>query len=192
MKKIHFGLKKSALTLILQAWLILSLSSTMVFAQSPEASPSPPVESSPTPTPSPTLSTVAPSVAASPSSPTPAIITDIPIVPTWTTPALSTSTPPVDLANIVNQVLPSIVSINVEVTSTDPFGAPTLQQGAGSGWVIDPNGLIVTNNHVVSGAQNINISFSDGTNYPAQQVAMDPITDLAVIKAENGRCDCQH
>jgi S1-C subfamily serine protease len=78
--------------------------------------------------------------------------------------------------------LPSVVSINAEVTTTDIFGNPTTQQGAGSGWVIDANGLIVTNNHVVQGAQNVTISTPDGRNFPAQRILTDPLTDLAVIK----------
>jgi serine protease Do len=79
-------------------------------------------------------------------------------------------------------VLPSVVSINVDVASTDFTGQPTIQQGAGSGWVIDSNGLIVTNNHVIENAQNISVSLSDGRNFSAQQVVADPISDLAVIK----------
>jgi serine protease Do len=105
-----------------------------------------------------------------------------PIIPTWTPPPLSQAALPADLSDIVARVLPSVVSINVEVTSTNFMGQSTTQQGAGSGWIIDASGLIVTNNHVVEGAQNITVSLNDGRVLPAQQISADPVSDLAVIK----------
>jgi len=52
----------------------------------------------------------------------------------------------------------------------------------GSGVIIDQRGYIVTNNHVVAGAQSIEVVLSDGTHLPAQLVGTDPATDLAVLK----------
>lgn len=152
------------------------------FACSPSPSQTPP-STSVTPT------GTTPTISASPSeignlSPT-APFTPFPgsgLVPNWQVPELGRDPLPADLSGIAAQILPSVVSINAEVTTTDIFGNPTTQQGAGSGWVIDSNGLIVTNNHVIQGTQNITISTPDGRNFPAQQILADPLTDLAVIK----------
>ena len=54
--------------------------------------------------------------------------------------------------------------------------------GAGSGFVIDPSGIIVTNGHVVAGAEKITVSFADGTELPAKVLGTDGLTDIAVIK----------
>lgn len=62
---------------------------------------------------------------------------------------------------------------------TQPFGYAT-----GSGFVWDQNGHIVTNNHVVNGAVEIEVTFSDGTTLPAEVVGTDPYSDLAVIKVD--------
>lgn len=61
--------------------------------------------------------------------------------------------------------------------SQDPFG-----QSLGSGFVWDEQGHIVTNNHVVEGAEKIEVTFSDGTVVPAELVGADPDSDLAVIR----------
>ena len=58
------------------------------------------------------------------------------------------------------------------------------QSALGSGFVWDQNGDIVTNNHVVSGADKIEVTFSDGTIVPATLVGADPDSDLAVIKVD--------
>jgi serine protease Do len=63
-----------------------------------------------------------------------------------------------------------------------PHGRP--DQSAGSGVVLDPNGYIVTNNHVVEGATQITVTLSDRREFPAKVIGTDPKTDLAVIKIE--------
>ena len=55
----------------------------------------------------------------------------------------------------------------------------------GSGFVIDPNGIIITNNHVIEEADEITINFSDGTKLAAELIGRDPKTDLAVLKVES-------
>ncbi|HZA50748.1 MAG TPA: Do family serine endopeptidase [Myxococcaceae bacterium] len=56
------------------------------------------------------------------------------------------------------------------------------RQGAGSGFIIDPKGLILTNNHVVEDAVNIRITLDDARSFDAQIVGRDPLTDVAVIR----------
>jgi len=57
-----------------------------------------------------------------------------------------------------------------------------IQQGQGTGWIFDNDGHIVTNNHVVSGADDVTVTFYDGTWATAEVVATDPQADLAVLK----------
>ena len=59
---------------------------------------------------------------------------------------------------------------------------PQIEHGIGSGFVISPDGYIVTNNHVVDGATDIRVTFSDRRVMPAKLIGRDPLTDLAVIK----------
>lgn len=107
------------------------------------------------------------------------------------------------LENIYTAVSPSVVNIRVvqkvdaanSDTSQFPgfpfFNLPQGQQpqqqfqsALGSGFVWDSNGDIVTNNHVISGAEKIEVTFSDGTIVPAKLVGADPDSDLAVVKVD--------
>jgi serine protease Do len=54
----------------------------------------------------------------------------------------------------------------------------------GSGFIIDPSGYVVTNNHVIDDAKNIQVTLTDGTEYPAKVVGNDPKTDLALLKVD--------
>jgi len=58
------------------------------------------------------------------------------------------------------------------------------QPGMGSGFIIDRDGYIVTNNHVVDGADTITVVLKDETEYPAKVIGRDPVTDIALIKIE--------
>ena len=96
------------------------------------------------------------------------------------------STPePGTIEDVANKVLPSVVSIQM---ATQEGGAE------GSGSIISPDGLILTNNHVVAGADGrgaqLSVTTNDGRQLEAEVVATDPQTDLAVIKA-NGADDLQ-
>jgi S1-C subfamily serine protease len=78
-----------------------------------------------------------------------------------------------------------IVSTEKSVESTDQFGTPFTQPGQqalGSGFVLDKEGHIVTNYHVVQGASKIEVGFSNNASYGAKVVGSDPSTDLAVLK----------
>ena len=66
-------------------------------------------------------------------------------------------------------------------------GAPRRVQSLGSGFVVDPSGYVITNNHVIDGADEIKVIFSDGHSLPAELVGRDPKTDLAVLKIEPDR-----
>ncbi len=61
-------------------------------------------------------------------------------------------------------------------------GQRPIRQGAGSGFIIDPRGIALTNNHVVEGAVNIRVRLDDGRSFDAQVLGRDPLTDVAVIK----------
>lgn len=74
---------------------------------------------------------------------------------------------------VIAKVRPAVVEVNV----TTPNGG-----AIGSGVIIDGRGYIVTNNHVVSGAQSIEVVLFDGTHLSAQLTGIDPADDLAVIK----------
>jgi S1-C subfamily serine protease len=76
-----------------------------------------------------------------------------------------------------------VVNINTEGYQGDRFLLFEIpSKGEGSGSVIDRQGHILTNFHVVDGAEQIQVTLFDGTNYPAQVVGVDPDTDIAVLK----------
>ena len=96
------------------------------------------------------------------------------------------------LQQIYEHVNPSVVAIQVVESAAALSGLPFDNQGQGvpqaqalgSGFVWDKDGHIVTNNHVVDGAEKISVTFSDGTIVSAQLVGSDPDSDLAVIKVD--------
>jgi len=106
-----------------------------------------------------------------------------PIAPGWPPPAAGdeASAWPA-IADVVALVKPSVVAINTEYVSYDIFNQPYEQQGAGSGWIIDEDGLIVTNNHVVEGAQSVTVTLADGRTFSAVTIRTDSLSDLAIIK----------
>lgn len=67
----------------------------------------------------------------------------------------------------------------------DIFGdGPRIANSLGSGFIIDPEGIVVTNNHVIDGADEVEVSLPDGRVFPAQVIGTDPVTDLAVLRME--------
>jgi serine protease Do len=87
-----------------------------------------------------------------------------------------------DFRPVVAEVMPSVVSITTEISTSDFFGRQYTDYVTGSGILIDDEGYIVTNNHVVEDAQNIYLELVDGRTFPADIVGTDPLSDLAVIK----------
>lgn len=129
---------------------------------------------SPTPSPTP---------AAIPTSPSPpAVAIPTPISPSPVLVNSQTPAPIPDFVSVIAKVRPSVVAITTEVPGYSVFGSSYTQQGAGSGWIIDSGGLIVTNNHVVDGAQTITVTLEDGRTFTAESVHTDPVADLAIIK----------
>ncbi len=118
---------------------------------------------------------------------------------------------PESFAELAEQVSPSVVNITTSaliagpadgmpmVPEGSPFedffedfggprgpGGPQRSEALGSGFVISEDGYIVTNNHVIEGADEITIEFFSGKKLPAKLVGTDPKTDIAVLKVEAG------
>ena len=106
------------------------------------------------------------------------------------------------IAEAVKQVGPAVVRIDAARTVAnrivDPFQAPffrrffgdefpeeeQVERGTGSGFILSADGQLVTNAHVVSGAETVTVTLKDGRTFEGQVVGADPITDVAVIKIE--------
>lgn len=87
---------------------------------------------------------------------------------------------------VYTKVNPSVVYIeNLTNIGRSRFGSSAVvPSSSGSGWVWDTQGHIVTNNHVVDGADQLNVTFADGITVPAEVVGTDAGSDLAVIKVD--------
>jgi serine protease Do len=94
-------------------------------------------------------------------------------------------------ADAVERVMPSVVVIRTEGTVYhaardlffgDVYGIPEKLMGQGSGVIISRDGHVLTSNHVIENADEIEVVLHDGTKYPAKLVGRDPRTDLAVLK----------
>lgn len=80
--------------------------------------------------------------------------------------------------SVTDNVSPSVVNVKVKKKAKSRFGSGA----GGSGFIISPEGFIVTNSHVVEDSENMEIELQDGRNYKADLVGLDPYTDLAVLK----------
>lgn len=87
-------------------------------------------------------------------------------------------------AEIYEKISPSVVHITSITEVVDYFRGVVPQEGTGSGFVYDTEGHIVTNNHVVEGASNIQVLMADGTSLDATVVGVDSYYDLAVLKVD--------
>ena len=139
---------------------------------------------------------------------------NVPAVQAQVSAAVHNSQEPVGFADIVERVKPSVVSVSVRINVKDsrqdgldgdfPLvpGSPFERffrrfgmspggngngpvKGEGSGFFISADGYAVTNNHVVSGADKVEVKTDDGNTYAAKVIGTDPRTDLALIKVES-------
>src|SRR5882757_2339016 len=85
---------------------------------------------------------------------------------------------------IYRQASPAVANVLTKATEYDFFMDPVPVEGAGSGFLIDPRGYILTNFHVVAGAQTIEVILGDKSRYPAKFVGADQRNDVALVKIE--------
>jgi serine protease Do len=99
------------------------------------------------------------------------------------------------ITEAVSKVAPAVVTVQTEVVQrvqADPFEAffgggrsgTQTSAGLGTGFIIRPDGVIVTNAHVVAGATSISVMLRDGTTYPAKAIGTDETNDLAVLQVQ--------
>ncbi|MFN2521390.1 MAG: S1C family serine protease [Candidatus Limnocylindria bacterium] len=87
--------------------------------------------------------------------------------------------------DVAKRVKPAVVQITNQQVQIDQFNQPqSVPAGVGSGVIYDSAGHILTNAHVVSGAQNLQVSLTDGRSFAAKLAGADPLTDLAVVKID--------
>jgi serine protease Do len=114
---------------------------------------------------------------------------------------------PASFADLAEKLMPSVVNISTTqtvVTNTNPFpfefppgspfedlfkefGTPQKKKASalGSGFIIDANGIVITNNHVIKGAENIIVRVDGEKEYKAKVLGTDPLSDVAVLKIES-------
>src|SRR5216117_87047 len=99
------------------------------------------------------------------------------------------------IVTAASRLAPAVVSVNVlrreRRLPQDPFeqfftprGAERVVEGYGSGFIISPDGVVITNQHVTQGAEQIVVTTRDGRDLPAKILGEDPLTDIAVLKVE--------
>ncbi len=86
------------------------------------------------------------------------------------------------VVDVAKKVSPSVVSITSKAVTTSFFGRSQASEGQGTGIILTSDGLILTNNHVISGSQSLTVFTSNGKQYPATVVAADPNNDYAFIR----------
>jgi S1-C subfamily serine protease len=86
----------------------------------------------------------------------------------------------------IAKVSPAVVNITSQIQQTNPFGGTSMGTGTGTGFVVRPDGVILTNDHVVEGASDIRVTLPapDGRSFPATVLSADSTHDLAVIKVD--------
>jgi S1-C subfamily serine protease len=88
---------------------------------------------------------------------------------------------------IVARALPAVVSIVTRHIEQDQFNRPSRSRGLGSGLIVDSRGFILTNHHVVEGAEDIKVTLTDGRMFRGTLAGADPFSDLALVKIDGTR-----
>ncbi len=104
-------------------------------------------------------------------------------------PELAVRSGPLSFAPIAKQADPSVVTIQTtgeEIEASPFFGRARKREtkGLGTGFLVDKDGTILTNNHVIDGAGTITVRLSDDSEFPGRVVGRDPRTDIAVVKVD--------
>ena len=89
-----------------------------------------------------------------------------------------------EIVNLVERVKDGVVSIVTTRISVDSFYRATPIKGVGSGFIINSDGYIITNNHVVRGLSKVNVIMPNGDKFVAKIVSTDPLKDLALLKID--------
>ena len=89
-----------------------------------------------------------------------------------------------DTIEVYRRATPAVVNITTQAVEWNFFYGPVPSGGTGTGFIVNPDGTIVTNYHVVRDAQQIVVTRIDGSSDSAQLVGFDPLTDLAVVKID--------
>ena len=97
---------------------------------------------------------------------------------------VASTTESLSVSEVYEHAYKSVVEITTTLNQPSPTGGEQQASGQGSGFVFDAEGHIVTNHHVVDGAQSVSVRFWDGSTHDATVVGSDPSTDLAVIKVD--------
>lgn len=129
----------------------------------------------------------------------PALSTAQPALPVQPTPETKESLQLPTVAPLVESVKGAVVNVDVVARGrgggmdlSELFGGPPQQresQGSGSGFIIDPKGIVLTNNHVVESAIRIRVNLNDGRSYEGDVLGRDPLTDVAVVKLLGVKAD---
>jgi S1-C subfamily serine protease len=88
------------------------------------------------------------------------------------------------VVDVYQRVAPAVVSITTQTIVRDFFYNAVPQEGSGSGFIIDTSGHLLTNYHVVDGAEEIKVIFGEGDSYDATVVGADPRNDVALLKVD--------
>ncbi|MGH7120834.1 MAG: S1C family serine protease [Acetobacteraceae bacterium] len=138
-----------------------------------------------------------------------ALLLSVLVVSCAAPPAAPAQPMPRSFAPLVREVLPAVVNIAVTAVVTNSgglanllppalrgtpfeqdflrhFGTTQQVRAVGSGYVIDPSGVIVTNNHVIRDATRIVVSFANGRTLTARVIGADPLTDIAILQVDAG------
>ena len=84
---------------------------------------------------------------------------------------------------VAEKLSPAVVNISIHQPSSDPYSRLSYDlRGMGSGFIVTPDGFILTNSHVVRGSTMVEVTLNDGRSFPAEIVGDDPFTDIALLR----------